>query len=71
MNAESPILTMPLSDEPLPKKPLPKGGWTGRDLAHFLRTQTILDEDEMKAFADDLEAIRESANQLPIRSWES
>ncbi len=52
-------------------KPLPAQGGTVHHLLHFLRTQTILDDKELAAFAADVEAGRKLANQPPVSPWDS
>lgn len=42
-----------------------------QNLLHFLRTQTILEDKELAAFAADVEEGRKLANQPPVSPWDS
>ena len=52
-------------------RPLPTQGGTVQNLLHFLRTQTILEDKELAAFAADVEEGRKLANQPPVSPWDS
>lgn len=51
--------------------PLPANGGTVSSLLAALRSNDTLDDDELRAFAADVEAGRKVMNQPPVSPWDT